>query len=174
MTHGSRFRYMTTVSKGALALAAPAVLLFAGSASAEAAGPTAAQSSTGRVEEVMVTARRPGENVQKVPIAISAISGQLKSADVRDVTDIVDFIPNVRIDPYPQRGGAAAITIRGISPSRLDDNSIDSPIGVLVDGIYLGTLVGQTIPNFDVDRIEVLLQQLSQAAAPGLRRGSRC
>jgi len=157
MTRGSRFRYMTTASKAALALAAPAVVLFAGSASAEAAGSApAAQSSAGRVEEVMVTARSRGESVQKVPIAITAITGQLKSADIRDVTDIVAFTPNVRIDSYAQRANSAVITIRGISPSRLDDNSIDSPIGVLIDGIYLGTLTGQVIQNFDVDRIEVL------------------
>lgn len=109
-----------------------------------------------QVEEVIVTARKREESVQKVPIAITAFTGQLKSADVRNLSDLVAYTPNVRIDQYAQRAGAADITIRGISPSRLDDNSIDSPIGVLVDGIYLGTLVGQLVDNFDLQRIEVL------------------
>lgn len=125
-------------------------------AHAETAAATSAADNGLRVQDVIVTARKREENVQRVPIAITAITGQLKSADIRDVTDIVAFTPNVRIDTYAQRANSAVITIRGISPSRLDDNSIDSPIGVLIDGIYLGTLTGQVIQNFDVDRIEVL------------------
>jgi outer membrane receptor protein involved in Fe transport len=109
-----------------------------------------------QVEEVIVTARKREESVQRVPIAITAFTGQLKQADVRNLSDLVAYTPNVRIDSYQQRAGAADITIRGISPSRLDDNSIDSPIGVMIDGIYLGTLVGQLIDNFDLQRIEVL------------------
>ncbi len=109
-----------------------------------------------RIQEVIVTSRKREESVQKVPIAITAITEQLRIADVRNLSDIVAFTPNVRIDQYGQRANAASITIRGISPSRLDDNSIDSPIGVLIDGIYLGTLTGQLIDNFDLQRIEVL------------------
>ncbi len=152
------------LSRRALAMAAvavPALAMSGGLAMAETA--TAPQkladnSATAgtRIEEVIVTARKREESVQKVPIALTAITSQLKTADVRNLSDIVAFIPNVRIDQYGQRANAASITIRGISPSRLDDNSIDSPIGVLIDGIYLGTLVGQLIDNFDLQRIEIL------------------
>ena len=109
-----------------------------------------------RIEEVLVTARKREESVERVPIAITAITAQLKSADIRNISDVVAYTPNVQIGQYAQRAGAANISIRGISPSRLDDNSIDSPIGVLIDGIYLGTLVGQLIDNFDLERIEIL------------------
>ena len=148
-----------------LAMAAPALLLSWGAANAETAkvGPqkvtanaTAEAGSGARVEEVVVTARKREESVQNVPIAISAVSAQLKMANIRDVQDIVAFTPNVRIDSNPQRGNAASITIRGVSPTRTDDNSIDSPIGVLIDGVYIGSLPGQIIQNFDLDRIEVL------------------
>ena len=160
MTQGSNARYMNSVARLALALAAPGVGFLAGTTHAETVASSAAAATEAgnglRVEEVIVTASKREENVQRVPIAITAITSQLKSADVRDIRDIVAFTPNVRIDTYAQRANAAVITIRGISPSRLDDNSIDSPIGVLIDGIYLGTLTGQIIQNFDVDRIEVL------------------
>ncbi len=109
-----------------------------------------------RIPEVLVTARRRQESVQDIPIAITAITSQLQTADVRDIRDIVAFTPNVRIDSVYQRANAPSITIRGISPSRTDDNSIDSPIGILIDGIFLGSLPGQIIENFDVERIEVL------------------
>ena len=80
MNQASRTRYMTTVARGVLALAAPAVVLMAGSASAEAAGSQTAPAvqaasveNGGRLEEVLVTARKREESVQKVPIAISAV-----------------------------------------------------------------------------------------------------
>jgi iron complex outermembrane receptor protein len=155
-------RLMASVSRP-IALAVPAFLMWMGVAAAQQATPTAqkvATNDTGapssHVEEVIVTARKREESVQRVPIAITAFTGQLKQADVRNLSDLVAYTPNVRIDSYAQRAGAADITIRGISPSRLDDNSIDSPIGVLIDGVYLGTLVGQLIDNFDLTRIEVL------------------
>ena len=155
-------RLMASASRP-IALAVPAFLMSMGVAAAQQATPTAqkvASNDTGapssHVEEVIVTARKREESVQRVPIAITAFTGQLKQADVRNLSDLVAYTPNVRIDSYAQRAGAADITIRGISPSRLDDNSIDSPIGVLIDGVYLGTLVGQLIDNFDLTRIEVL------------------
>ncbi len=155
-------RLMASVSIP-FALAAPVFLMSMGVAAAQQVTPTSqkiaandAVPSNSRVEEVIVTARKIQESVQRVPIAITAFTGQLKAADVRNVSDLVAYTPNVRIDQYAQRGGAADITIRGVSPSRLDDNSIDSPIGVQIDGIYLGTLVGQLIDNFDLQRIEVL------------------
>ena len=53
-------------------------------------------------------------------------------------------------------GGGGNINIRGISPTRSDDNSFDAPIAVVIDDVYLGTLAGQLIENFDLERIEVL------------------
>jgi iron complex outermembrane receptor protein len=108
------------------------------------------------VGEVVVTARGRGERVQNVPFAITAITAQLENADLRDLRDVVAFTPNVRIEDINLRPGAPSVNIRGISPSRTDDNTIDSPIGVLIDGIYLGSLPGQIVDNFDVERIEVL------------------
>jgi iron complex outermembrane receptor protein len=160
MTQGARARFRNSVAARALALALPAAVAGIGTAHAAdavaASDATAADSGGARVEEVIVTSRKREESVEKVPISITAITTELKTPDIRNIGDIVAFTPNVRIDQYPQRANAASITIRGISPSRLDDNSIDSPIGVLIDGIYLGTLTGQLIDNFDLQRIEVL------------------
>ena len=124
-------------------------------AAAQTAGGPAA-STGGGINEVVVTARGRGERVQDVPIAITAITTQLEKADLRDLRDVVAYTPNVRIDDINLRPGAPSVLIRGISPSRTDDNTIDSPIGVLIDGVYLGSLPGQIVDNFDVARIEVL------------------
>ena len=113
-------------------------------------------SSSAVLEEIIVTARKREESVQEVPVAITALSAELRQSSIRDLSDVNGFAPNVQIDSDPGRTGGASITIRGISPTRVDDNSLDSPIGVMIDGIHLGTLSGQVIENFDLERIEIL------------------
>lgn len=128
------------------------------SASFTTPAPAVAQESSGvTIEEVLVTARKRTESAQNVPIAITALSKELESATIRNLQDLNGFAPNVQIAEDGSRGGGgASINIRGISPTRTDDNSFDSPVAVMIDGIYLGSLAGQVIENFDLDRIEVL------------------
>lgn len=109
------------------------------------------------LEEITVTARKVEESVQDVPIAITALSEELQSSTIRTLSDLTGFIPNATISEDGSRGGGGAlIQIRGISATRSDDNSFDSPVAVMIDGIYLGSLAGQAIENFDLERIEVL------------------
>ena len=117
----------------------------------------AQESSRIGIEEVIVTARKREESAQDVPVAITAITKELQNSTIRDLTDLNGFAPNVQIAEDGSRGGGgASINIRGISPTRTDDNSFDSPVGVMIDGIYLGSLAGQVLENFDLERVEVL------------------
>ncbi len=120
--------------------------------------PALAQESSGRtIEEIIVTARKREESAQDVPVAITAITKELQNSTIRDLKDLNGFAPNVQISEDGSRaGGGANINVRGISPTRTDDNSFDSPIGVMIDGVYLGSLAGQVIENFDLDREEIL------------------
>ena len=120
--------------------------------------PASPPTRSNAIEEVIVTARMVEESVQDVPIAITALSAeQLSSPTIRNITDLNGYSPNVTIDQNGSRGGrGAVIGIRGISPTRTDDNSFDAPVGVMIDNIYLGTLAGQVIENFDLERIEIL------------------
>ncbi len=108
------------------------------------------------IEEIIVTAQKRAENVQDVPLAVTALTKELEQPTVRTLVDLNGYAPNVVINRDPTRSGGASITIRGISPTRTDDNSFDSPIAVQIDGIYLGTLSGQIIENFDLERVEIL------------------
>ena len=143
----------------AILRALPAVAVVVVSFGFGALSPAAAesaQSSPVVIEEVVVTARKREEAAQDVPVAITALTSELTSSTIRNLTDVNGHAPNVNIDSSPGRTGGAAISIRGISPTRLDDNTFDSPIGVMIDGIYLGTSAGQVIENFDLERIEIL------------------
>jgi len=146
-----RSKYATSVAASKLALISALGAVPALPALAEEAR------NSGVLEEVIVTARKVEESAQDVPIAITALSQELTNPTIRNLTDLNGFAPNVQIGEDGSRGGGgASITIRGISPTRTDDNSFDSPIGVMIDGIYLGSLAGQVLENFDVERVEVL------------------
>ncbi|MGH7820056.1 MAG: hypothetical protein ACREQ9_09800, partial [Candidatus Binatia bacterium] len=51
------------------------------------------------IEEIVVTAQKTEQSLQDVPISISAIGGDLiHEAAMGDLTDVVDYVPNVRVD----------------------------------------------------------------------------
>ena len=141
--------------KGLLDFSLGLVLAFTG---LTAAPPALVQSDSHMViEEIILTARKREESAQDVPVAITALSAELENSTVRSLADLNGYAPNVSIGVDASRGpGAASISIRGIGPVRTDDNSFDSPVGVMVDGIYLGSLAGQVVENFDLERVEIL------------------
>jgi len=145
-----------TLAVGAVTFGAALGLLGAGAdVYAQDGGQTSASSGP-RIESVMVTARKITESAQDVPISMTAITSDLQVSTVRNLTDLNGLSANVRIDADVSRANAASVTIRGISPTRTDDNSFDSPIGIMLDGIYLGSLAGQVLENFDMERVEIL------------------
>ena len=107
------------------------------------------------IEEIIVTARKKEESIQDVPMAVTAITDQLRESSVRRIEDIQAFAPNLYINRTPGIGSGAAITIRGVA-SLESDKSYEPSIGVVMDGMFLGTSSGVLLDNFDIERIEVL------------------
>jgi len=107
------------------------------------------------LEEIVVTARKKDESIQDVPMAVTAIKDQLREGSVRRLEDIQAFAPNLFINRTPGIASGAAITIRGVA-SLESDKSFDPSIGVVMDGMFLGTSSGVLLDNFDIERIEVL------------------
>ena len=107
------------------------------------------------LEEVIVTARKRMESIQSVPVAVTALTTELQRSSIRNLQDIQGFVPNLLIDKVTALPGGAAIAIRGVSYQEID-KSLDPGIGVLLDGVYLGTNSGQILENFDIERLEVL------------------
>ena len=121
------------------------------------AAPAIAQESAVVVEEIIVTARKRQEAAQDVPISITAFTTELREAQIRKLSDLNGYAPNVVInDSAGARPGGTQIQIRGIAASEIQDKSHDSPIAVSIDGVFLGTFSGRNIPNFDLERIEIL------------------
>ena len=121
--------------------------------------PMAVQAGEGAqvIEEVVVSARKREENIQDVGIAVSALSqAEIEDAFARDLRDLVYVSPNLVLDDTAQGpGGVAAAYIRGIGVSEVEKN-FDPAVGVVVDGVFLGTMTGGITRAIDLESVEVL------------------
>ena len=115
--------------------------------------PTLAQDAM--LEEVIVSATRRDESIQDVAVSVAAITKELGQPQVRRLEDLQTFSPSTYIRRYPGAGSAAFINIRGVGTTDYD-KSLDPPIGVVMDGMFLGTASGVLMQNFDIERIEIL------------------
>lgn len=112
-----------------------------------------------QVDVITVTARKKAENVQDVPIAITAFSGEaLEDLGVEDLSDAAKFAPNVSFDGTAAVSGssiASTIYIRGIGQTDFTLNS-DPGVGVYIDGVYVARSVGGLLDLVDVESVEIL------------------
>jgi len=144
-------------SLGAYALLGLMTPAYAADATADAAAAVAASADDGAtVETVIVTARRRSETIQTTPLSVTAVSpARLEKSAAPDIQDLEGLTPNLVIDPVTAGPSAAAISIRGISFEDIE-KSFDPAVGVLIDGVYIGTNTGQLLDFFDFESVEVL------------------
>ncbi len=109
------------------------------------------------LDEVTVTAEYQKTNLQKTPIAISAFTGEkLETQSINSVEDLGLVIPNANIRQQDNdRGPNAQIGLRGVDQSDFIP-AFEPGVGVYVDDIYQGTLMGSTLDLLDLERVEVL------------------
>ena len=151
-------------TEGAIS-AAVALMMSLASPDATAGGPQqdasqpqgAAESDV--LQEVLVSARRRTENLQTVPIAVSAFNASsLENRGITDTAAAANFTPNVTFDTTSLFSGATSTFqgfIRGIGQTDFAINT-DPGVGVYVDGVYLARTVGSVIDLLDVESVEVL------------------
>jgi iron complex outermembrane receptor protein len=135
-----------------------AVVLLAGTSfAASAAMAQSVAADDNGLEEIIVTAQKRGENLQRTPIAISAIpAATVDLIGISDVRDISALAPNVSISGGTTNATAAVITIRGIPTAADETQGYDSPIGMYLDGVYLARSSAASFEVAEIERIEVL------------------
>jgi iron complex outermembrane recepter protein len=137
------------------------ILFLAGSAAAVAqqAPATAAPADTGGLAEIVVTAERRAENIQNVPIAVSAFTAeQLQSRNLTDVHTLGAISPGVNLDagaPFSGDRSVLSASIRGVGQDDFAFN-LNPAVGVYLDGVYLARTIGANQNLLDVDRVEIL------------------
>jgi len=107
-----------------------------------------------QLEEVLVTARKRQENLQKVPIAVSAFTARdIEEAGLVRLQDITSLVPNLtHLEPNSNK--FTNFTLRGISTGGGLGN--DPSIGVYVDEVYIGRDSAFNSDLLDIERVEVL------------------
>lgn len=130
-----------------------AVMLAAGAARAEDEVPRAANSVV-IVDEIMVTAQKRAENVQDVPLAITAVRGEaLASMNITQPQQLSLIDPSVRFK-QSLSSSASGLTIRGIGTSSFSAG-IEQSISTVVDGVVLAD-PASLATLADVERVEIL------------------
>src|ERR1700693_3484009 len=116
--------------------------------------PSAAQADG--LAEIVVTARRRAENLQDVPVAVTAISaGMLQQQAVTSLGDLNSFVPNFKISADRATSSTINVYIRGVGQS--DPLwGFEPGVGVYIDDVYLARPQGALLDVLDVDRLEVL------------------
>ena len=120
------------------------------------AAPAYAQEApdTGR-DVVIITAQKRAENIQEVPIAVTAIGGQaLQDLGVTDVLDLNALAPSLQIKT-DDNAANPKIFIRGIGLNDFNPNTA-SAVAIYTDGVYIGSPLAQLGQFFDLERVEVL------------------
>ncbi|MDG2071947.1 MAG: TonB-dependent receptor [Pseudomonadales bacterium] len=112
-----------------------------------------AQSNSHSLEEIIVTAERREQNLQKIGISVSAFNGdQLNALGSADIASLSNFVPNLQIG---SESSDLKIMLRGVGSDNLEAFS-DPGVALHIDGVYQARPSGGSALFYDMQRVEVL------------------
>lgn len=110
----------------------------------------------GGIADIVVTAQKRAENMQNVPISVSAVAGeQLANMQVTTLQALQGSVPNVQIDNFANTPNNAVFTIRGIGVIEPDPYA-GNTVSIVVDGVPQFFSMGALLDMYDVERVEIL------------------
>ncbi len=114
---------------------------------------TDAVAPTGGIEEIVITAQKRAQNLQEVPISVTAFNDTaIREAGFTNSLSIGDQVPNLEIKTF---GGVPNIFIRGVGNNDFNASSI-GPISIYRDDVVVASTGSQIFSLFDLERIEVV------------------
>lgn len=106
------------------------------------------------LDEITVTAQKRDENLQDVPISVTAYSGeQIDALGITDFTEITQQMPGLQLNAWSPN--LTIFNLRGVSQNSFTDN-LEAPVAVYVDDAYIASINGISGQMFDLKRVEVL------------------
>jgi iron complex outermembrane receptor protein len=121
-----------------------------------APGSPAPAANSGALEEVTVTAQRRSQNLQNVPIAVTALSAKdIAQQQVNETADIPRLVPNMFANNVVGTGSGNVYFLRGLGQTE-SFPTFDPQVGTYVDDIYIGRESGSNFGLYDVSQIQVL------------------
>lgn len=147
----NRILMVTAASVSAIACSGAALAQDGGQSQAES------ESSSGGLTDIVVTARRTSENLQTVPVAVTALTPEkLEERQVVQVTDLMRTAPSLSIGT----GGTGPATIVYLAIRGQAQNSpnsfSDAAVGIYIDGVYVGRPMVGNLGFLDAAGAEVL------------------
>ena len=119
------------------------------------AAPAPYAQEQGLLEEIIVTAQKRAQNIQDIPVAVTALSGeQLIEHGITDAFDLQQHAPALRVG-QSQTATTANFNIRGIGTSS-QNFGLESSVGLYVDGVYRARQSALINELADMERVEVL------------------
>ncbi|MCX2980269.1 TonB-dependent receptor [Halieaceae bacterium IMCC14734] len=107
------------------------------------------------LEEVIVTAQKREQNLQDVPVAVSAFNNEmLEQTGVRDMFELQANAPSLRVG-QTQSSSTATFGIRGVFTSS-QNFGLESSVGLYVDGVYRARQSSMINNLVDIGSVEVL------------------
>lgn len=153
---------------GLALLAAVAPLAVSAQAIPDAPSPDAgaqdqqgAQPGTGAggLEDIVVTARRRSESLQRAPLAVTAVTGeQIAARGLATLSDVARTVPNVQFDTTSSSSGAnfiSVVFVRGVGQSDFL-LTVEPGVATYIDGVYIARNVGAVFDVLDTERVEIL------------------
>jgi len=118
-----------------------------------AAEPPAEAADT--VEEIVITTQKRAQNLQDVPISVTALTGdELAKLGITESVDIAAQTPGLKIGFPSGETNTPAIFLRGVGLNDYNANSNGS-VGWYMDEVYISQVTAQNFQLFDLERVEV-------------------
>lgn len=140
-------------------LAGVSALLMTNAAYAEQAAPTGAgttDNSEYGLGDIIVQAQKRSEVAQRVPIAITAITGEaLEARFAKSFIDVSGSIPNASLELEGLSNFAASFFIRGLGVANRGP-FVDPAVATVTDGVTDGRVATSITEFLDVEAVEVL------------------
>ena len=151
MTHGALFTSAIALAIGTIS---PAWAQAAGDAPIQAApsdeAPAQAEDSALIAKDIVVTATRRPQELQKIPAAVTVLDGAtIEKISPTNIGAVLNLVPGVSYTG--ESTYRSALTIRGVSGS-----NEDAAVAMYLDGVYVGHDLGQNLSNLDPESIQVL------------------
>ncbi len=135
----------------AVAMAAPAL---AQEAAAEAAETAAENSNQGGLAEIVVTAERRAESLQKTALAVTAVTGDtLINAGISEATGLAKLVPALTIQP--SGGSSTSFFLRGVG-TQSGNSFAENAVSFNFNGVFVGRPTAPAGTFYDLQRVEVV------------------
>jgi iron complex outermembrane receptor protein len=116
-----------------------------------------ATSNIDQIQEIVVTAQFQRQDLQRIPLAITAVtSAMIEARGSQNIMDVANTAPGITFSSGGVGGAQSTfINIRGIGQTDFN-MAVEPGVGMYIDDVYYGTIYGSMLELLDLDHVEVL------------------